>query len=45
MDRLFLITGSAGYTDEIWQREPLAGGLFELHNPGTRGLPAIPFPG
>ncbi|MBA2933927.1 SMP-30/gluconolactonase/LRE family protein [Sphingomonas sp. CGMCC 1.13654] len=45
MDRLFLITGSAGYTDEMWQREPLAGGLFELHNPGTRGLPVIPFPG
>ena len=44
-DRLFLITGSAGYTPEMWEREPLAGGLFELHAPGTRGLPNIPFPG
>lgn len=45
LDRLFLITGSAGYTPEMWNREPLAGGLFELHNPGTRGLPNIPFAG
>ncbi len=45
LDRLFLITGSAGYSDEMWAREPLAGGLFELHAPGTRGLPNIPFRG
>lgn len=44
-DRLFLITGSAGYSDEMWQREPLAGGLFEILNPGVSGLPSIPFPG
>lgn len=45
LDRLFLITGSAGYTDEMWAREPLAGGLFELTAPGTRGLPNIPYRG
>jgi D-xylonolactonase len=45
LDRLFLITGSAGYNDQMWQREPLAGGLFEIHSPGTRGLPNIPFHG
>ena len=33
LDRLFLITGSAGYTEEMWGREPLAG------RPGT--LPSV----
>jgi D-xylonolactonase len=45
LDRLFLITGSAGYSPDMWAREPLAGGLFEILGPGTRGLPNIPFPG
>lgn len=44
-DRLFLITGSAGYSSEMWEKEPLAGGLFELLDCGTRGLPNIPFAG
>lgn len=45
LDRLFLITGSAGYTEAMRAQEPLAGGLFELLDPGTRGLPNIPFAG
>lgn len=45
LDRLFLITGSAGYSAEMWAREPLAGGLFEILDPGTKGVPGIPFPG
>lgn len=45
LDRLFLITGSAGYSDEMWAREPLAGGLFEILDPGVRGLPSVPFAG
>jgi sugar lactone lactonase YvrE len=45
LDRLFLITGSAGYSPERWASEPLAGGLFEIIGPGTRGLPNVPFPG
>jgi xylono-1,5-lactonase len=44
-ERLFLITGSAGYTPAMWEREPNAGGLFELFAPGVRGLPTIPFAG
>lgn len=44
-DRLFLITGSAGYSQEMWQREPLAGSLFEILSPGVRGLPPVPFKG
>ena len=45
LDRLFLITGSAGYSPERWASEPLAGGLFEILGTGTRGLPTIPFAG
>jgi len=45
LDRLFLITGSSGYSEERWKREPLAGGLFEILDPGTRGLPNVPFAG
>lgn len=44
-DRLFLITGSAGYTPEKWAEEPLAGGLFEILAPTAPGLPIIAFPG
>lgn len=45
LGRLFLISGSAGYSPEMWEKEPLAGGLFEILRPGTRGQPNIPFPG
>lgn len=45
LDRLFLITGSAGYSTEMWDREPLAGGLFEILDPGAPGLAPVPFAG
>ena len=44
-DRLFLITGSAGYSSEKWTEEPLAGGLFEILAPSASGLPIVAFPG
>jgi len=44
-DRLFLITGSAGYSSEKWAEEPLAGGLFEILAPSASGLPIVAFPG
>ena len=44
-ERLFLITGSAGYTPEKWADEPLAGGLFEILGPAAPGLPIIAFTG
>ena len=44
-ERLFLITGSAGYTPEKWTEEPLAGGLFEILGPAAPGLPIVAFPG
>jgi len=44
-DRLFLITGSAGYSSEKWVEEPLAGGLFEILAPSASGLPIVAFPG
>lgn len=43
--RLFLITGSQGFTAETFAEQPLAGGLFEILNPGVRGLPNMPFQG
>jgi sugar lactone lactonase YvrE len=44
-ERLFLITGSQGYSPERFKGEPLAGGLFELLNVDVPGLPTIPFRG
>ncbi|CAN5353661.1 N/A [soil metagenome] len=45
LDRLFLITGSANYSADRWAQEPQAGGLFELLNVKTPGIPNIPFKG
>lgn len=44
-DRLFLITGSQGYSQARFGQEPLAGGLFEILAPPAPGLPTIPFAG
>ena len=44
-ERLFVITGSQGFTAETFREQPHAGGLFEILNPGVRGLPSIPFKG
>ena len=43
--RLFLITGSQGYTVERFAIEPLAGGLFEILDPPAPGVPNTPFAG
>ena len=44
-ERLFVITGSQGFTAETFKEQPHAGGLLEILNPGVRGLPSIPFKG
>ena len=43
--RLFLITGSQGYTEKNFEQEPLAGGLFEILNPPAPGVPVTPYMG
>lgn len=43
--RLFLITGSQGYSAERFAEEPLAGGLFEILDLPAPGLPTVPFGG
>jgi sugar lactone lactonase YvrE len=43
--RLFLITGSQGYTPEIFAQQPLAGGLFEILDPPAAGAPNTPYAG
>lgn len=43
--RLFLITGSQGYTAEVFAEQPLAGSLFEILDPPAPGLPTVPFAG
>jgi sugar lactone lactonase YvrE len=43
--RLFLITGSQGYTPEIFAQQPLAGGLFEILDPPAAGVPNTPYAG
>jgi len=44
-DRLFLITGSQGYSTERFTLEPLAGGLFEILDLPAAGLPMVPYRG
>ena len=43
--RLFLITGSQGYDEARFSREPLAGGLFEILDIAVPGVPTTPFMG
>lgn len=43
--RLFLITGSQGYSQERFSQEPLAGGLFEIFDLPSPGLPTVPYAG
>lgn len=43
--RLFLITGSQGYSPQRFTEEPLAGGLFEILDLPAPGLPTVPFAG
>lgn len=43
--RLFLITGSQGYDGARFAQEPLAGGLFEILDVATPGVPTVPYAG
>jgi sugar lactone lactonase YvrE len=43
--RLFLITGSQGYSSERFAEEPLAGGRFEILDLPVPGLPAVAYAG
>lgn len=43
--RMFLITGSQGYSDQRFAEEPLAGGLFEILDLPAPGLPTVPYRG
>ncbi|BBF71845.1 SMP-30/gluconolactonase/LRE family protein [Sphingomonas bisphenolicum] len=43
--RLFLITGSQGFSAETFARQPLAGGLFEILDPPAPGVPNVPYAG
>jgi xylono-1,5-lactonase len=45
MDRLFLCSGSLVFNDKSWRAQPLAGSLFEILDPGVRGIPTTPFKG
>jgi len=43
--RLFLITGSQGFSAETFSQQPLAGGLFEILDPPASGVPNSPYAG
>ena len=45
MERLFLISGALGLSDEAKAQQPLAGSLFEILEPGVRGMPNVAFAG
>lgn len=42
LDRLFVSTARVGLTPEQLQAQPDAGNLFEIVNPGVKGLPSLP---
>ncbi|NDY93242.1 SMP-30/gluconolactonase/LRE family protein [Ideonella livida] len=42
LDRLFITTARTGLDAQALARQPLAGSLFELPQPGVRGLPGLP---
>ena len=42
LDRLFVSTARSGLTPEQLKAQPEAGDLFEIINPGSRGLPCLP---
>lgn len=45
LDRLFVTSARAGLSPEKLEREPWAGGLFEVVEPGVSGLPPLPWKG
>jgi sugar lactone lactonase YvrE len=42
LDRLFVSTARVGLSPEQLQAQPDAGNLFEIVNPGVKGLPSLP---
>ena len=45
LDRLFVTTARLGQSVEALAAQPLAGGLFEVEQPGAVGVPAAVFRG
>lgn len=45
MDRLFLTSAANALSAEDQKRQPLAGSVFEILNPGVRGMPNAAFAG
>ena len=45
LDRLFMSSGMMGLSAQALAEQPLAGGLFEILEPGVCGLPAVAFAG
>lgn len=43
--RLFLMSGSIALGEAGRREQPLAGSLFEIHDPGVCGVPPVPFRG
>ena len=43
--RLFIVSGIMGFTEQTHREQPLAGSLFEILDPGVKGLPNVPFKG
>jgi D-xylonolactonase len=45
MERLFLTSASNALSEDAKREQPLAGGLFEILDPGVRGMPNVAYAG